>query len=160
MMDVMNYLQSAKKNIFRFEYLQYYADDEDSLKYWRDTGTINQDDMQAWWGFVESKSENGIKMSRVRRVLLPMNDYTKMELQIHQLSNKRGDDIVVIFDDEFKKLKIRKKDFWLIDDDIVLEMQYSENGKFLGFKENKSAEEFIDIKKNLLDHSCAIKNVM
>jgi len=159
-MDLMAYLNSAKNNIFRFEYFQCYADDNEALEYWLKTNDVNQNDMREWWNFIEAKNKEGVKMSRVRRVLFPMNDYTKMELRIHELSNQRGDNVMIVLDDEFKKLNIIKKDFWLIDDEAVLEMNYSEDGYFLGFRADDNISEYINIREKLTNNSHIINDVI
>lgn len=156
---LMSYLDSARESIFRFEYFQSYECDDKVLSDWQKTGVINEDDMLDWWNFIETRKKEGVIMSRVRRVVLPMNEYTKMELHIHKLSNQRGDNISIIKDDDFEKMKIENKDFWMIDDNVVLEMDYTGDGKFLGFRVNNNVQEFIDTRNELIKNSTLIDDL-
>lgn len=123
-MDLSEYLQSAQISLFRFEALQEYKIDKDG---------ISNEKMENWWSFIKDKKNSGVSMKRVRLVSYPLNEYTKKELVIHRKSNSFGDDIKIINEDIFKTLKLNKKDFWLIDDKLVLLMNYSNEGEYFGF---------------------------
>ena len=44
-----------------------------------------------------------------------------------------GDDIRIIKEITFNTLSISPEDFWIIDEEIVLKMNYSDIGQYLGF---------------------------
>ena len=123
-MDLYQYLQSARKSLFRFETLQEYNVGDDGLD---DQG------MKDWWDFITLKTSAGVKMERVRLTIEPFTEYTKKELLVHAKSKTFGDDIRTIDEATFKRLSIKQEDFWLIDDNIVLSMKYSDSGVYLGF---------------------------
>jgi hypothetical protein len=114
----MDYLESAKKSLFRWEALQEYRVDD-------------EDDMDDWWAFLQKKSASGVVLQRVRMIRFPLNDYTKKELQVHAMSNMHGDDIRVIEDLEVRDCL---QDFWLVDDAVVISMKYGNGGEYLGFE--------------------------
>lgn len=148
-MDLMDYLNSATKSLFRFEALQVYEVEGDTLD---DSG------MKEWWDFIESKTKSGVVMERVRLVIEPLTDYTMKELEIHKKSAEHGDDISIIKENIFTTLDIPIKDFWLIDDDTVLIMNYDEAGKYLGFSSDENIDEYIQIKQKLLRNSTSISS--
>ncbi len=139
-----DYLKSANKSLFRFESLQdYKIDGEDT----------SDEGMKDWWSFVASKTKAGVKMQRVRLVILPITNYTKMELEIHKKSKTFGDDIQIIEEDKFKSLQIKQEDFWLIDDLVCLKMNYSALGEYIGFTLENNVDTYIKVKNSLLENS-------
>ncbi len=132
----MDYLQSAQKSLFRWEALQEYQVDE------------KEDDLNEWWDFIGETTRRGVKMERVRRIVFPMNDYTKKEIEIHKQSVSHGDDIWYVdtkdVGDEYPAC------FWLIDDKLVLKMNYGSNGEYLGFDVAEGISSFIQFKERVL----------
>ena len=133
--NLMYYLSVSKKSLFRFEYEQYFANDD-----------MSDESMKEWWSFIKDKTLNNITMQRVRLVILPMNEYTKSELKTHKNSVKYGDDIRVLYKEEFDEIVNSIKlvkflenqnnkvlSFWLIDDNLLLKMKYNEAGVYIGF---------------------------
>ena len=156
-MTIFDYFNNAKVSMFRFEALQNYDVGVDDM---------SNEQMIPWWDFIKEKTDAGVKMQRVRLIKYPLTEYTKTELIIHKKSVMYGDDIRTIDDDDFQKLKsemlhaanldINLKDFWLIDDRVCLQMQYDENGKWLGFEVDNEVEKYIKIKEALLTNSKVI----
>ena len=140
-MELYKYLQSAQKSLFRFEAFQDYKVEGDG---------IDDDGMKEWWDFITLKTKSGVKMQRVRLIIEPLTEYTKNELVVHKKSKTFGDDIRLIREDVFKNLKLKQEDFWLIDDSVILKMNYGARGEYLGF----------DIIKNGVDDYIAAKNVL
>lgn len=137
----MDYLNNSKKSLFRFEALQQYDVGVDDL---------SDAEMMPWWEFIKNKtSKENVIMQRVRLVTYPMTEYTKKELEVHKKSVTYGDDIRIVEGDVFTDIK----DFWLVDDEICLEMNYDENGTWLGFEISNDIEKYIKIKDALLKNS-------
>jgi hypothetical protein len=158
-MDLMNYLNTATTSLFRFESLQDYdvEGEKEEVKIFKQTRQLDDSDMKEWWSFIDGKVATGVQMQRVRLVMMPMTDYTEMELEIHKKSALHGDDIRTITEEKFKTLNVVPKfDFWLIDDTIVLIMNYDLTGKYLGFSVQGGVHpysEYVGIKKALLENS-------
>ena len=144
----MQYLQSAKKSLFRFETLQEYKVEGDG---------IDDEGMKEWWDFITLKTKSGIKMERVRLVVEPLTEYTKNEIIIHRKSKTFGDDIRLIKEDVFKSLNINQEDFWLVDETIVLKMNYGIGGEYLGFNVIESdVGHYTAIKNHLIENSIVL----
>ncbi len=140
-MNLQAYLNNSKKSLFRFEALQYYDVGVDDM---------SDSEMIPWWNFIKNKtSKENVVMQRVRLIKYPLTKYTKKELEVHKKSIKYGDDIRIINSDEFNDVK----DFWLVDDDMCLEMLYDDGGKWLGFKISNEVQKYIKIKDILLAES-------
>ena len=110
-MDLYQYLQSSRTSLFRFETLQEYKVDGDS---------IGDDGMKEWWNFIASKIKDGVVMERVRLIIEPLTEYTKNELVVHKKSKTFGDNIKIIKEDTLSILNIKPEDFWLVDEKVVL----------------------------------------
>lgn len=143
-MNIESYFNNAKVSMFRFEALQVYDVGVDDM---------SDEEMIPWRAFVKEKVESGVLMQRVRLLTYPLTDYTIRELEIHKKSVVCGDDIRTVDSEIFNRLNIEAKDFWLIDDEVCLEMNYDESGKWLGFEMSNDIEKYIKIKEVLLRNS-------
>ncbi len=83
-----------------------------------------------------------------------------MELEVHKMTTKFGNEIRIITDDVYKKLKIQAKDFWTIDDNIVLEMEYDCNGKYLDFEKKDNWQNYLKIKNELHENSIPLEQFL
>ena len=108
---------------------------------------------KGWWEELGVLHRKGVITQRVRRVVHPMNDYTRFEMEIHKASNGHGDDIRTINDDVFQSLHLISQDFWLIDDLIALPMSYREGGLYEGFSVDPDIEKYLSAKALLLEYS-------
>jgi hypothetical protein len=144
-MDLYQYLKSANTSLFRFEALQDYKVEGDGM---------DDKEMKEWWNFIESKVKSGVVMQRVRLIIEPLTEYTKNELVVHKKSKTFGDDIRIIKNGIFVTLNIKEEDFWIIDGKIVLRMNYSVDGAYLGFDViDNNPKHYVDIAKLLLKYS-------
>ncbi len=158
-MNLIDYLNTAQKSLFRFEYLQdFSAADEKSFTRWRKTKQIDTAALQPWWDFLERKHADGVVTSRVRRVAIPLSEYTRFELEGHRETAKHGDDIRIIKNDQFKTLAIPLVDFWLIDDAAVIRMVYGERGTLLGIEKEDAKNEHLEAKRKLIANSISISS--
>ena len=162
-MDLDKWLDSAKKSIFRFEFLQEYKikDEEDFDKRMDEqflkTGEVDMSLMKEWHDFIRSKTSSGVEMRWVRLVVIPINFYTKLSLHIYRKRLEFGIDIMVITQENFDKLNIKVNDFYLIDDENVLLMNYDDKKDFLGVTlDNKSLKKYLGYKKLLLENSVPV----
>jgi hypothetical protein len=89
-------------------------------------------------------------MKRVRLVEYPLSDYMKMSLAVHKESSKHGMELFTIRGDEYRKLNIDIQDFWLVDDETVILMNYEKDGTYLGFDVKEDTNQVYSKIKNLL----------
>ncbi len=144
-MELFEYLKSANKSLFRFESLQEYEVEGEDM---------SDEGMKEWWNFIIQKTQEGILMQRVRLVVEPLTEYTKNELEVHKKSKGIGDDIRIMKGDSFNTLNIKQEDFWLVDNKIVLRMNYSISGEYKGFDViEENIEEYTETKDRLIKNS-------
>lgn len=156
-MDLIDYLDSAKNRLFRFEALQTYdvSEERESYMEFIKTGKLDFSVVHEWWDFIEKKVTQGVAMDRVRLIKYPLTTYTQYELGMHRESIKHGDTIKVIEEASFSALHIPEQDFWLVDD-LVLGMKYDAAGKYLGFDLVDPIEGYIKNKDLLILHSTGL----
>lgn len=157
-------INKAKKTIFRFESLQDYSaeDPKEELEYFiQNKSLMTQAKDTEWWKGVKEKNEKGIKDSRVRLVIEPMNDYTRFELAFLKTAAAfSGSDIRIIKENSL--LVNDFGDYYIIDDLHVFVMEYGPQGKYLGFREvqTKDVGKFIDHKNMIMRGSIEISHYL
>jgi hypothetical protein len=158
-MNLSDYLARAKTSLFRFEFLQEFnvPQESDALKMWQDSKKVDKEYFQRWWNFVKEKTGKGVVMQRVRLVKLPLTDYTRWELAVHDMTAKFGDDIRVIKEADYKKLGLDLKDFWVVDDTVVLDMEYNKAGEYIDSAVMPQIDKYLQAKKLLLAKSVPLK---
>lgn len=159
-------LKNAKKSIFRFESLQDYSaeDGEDTIEHFIKTGEIGWDPTKNdFWKMIKSKNKAGIETARVRLITFPLTNYTKWEVASLKIASEFSDENLRFIEQEvYEKIIPKTGDFYLIDDEIIVEMKYGAKGKFLKDKisnvENLKTD-YVDIKYLLLSHSLPINEL-
>ena len=142
-----SHFKSAKSSIFRFEGLQEYKVDQD-------------DDIEAldsWLNLVKEMVDKGIVWQRVRYVEFPLTEYTKNELAFFKQTVLQGAEVRVCT--EIIPEELRCNDFWLIDNEYILDMNYSKEGEFKGFKRSIIANQLL-LKEWLLRNSLELSKVL
>ena len=157
-MNLLDHLSLAKESIFRFEYLQDFSipGEQAALDHFEKTGEIDITDVQEWWDFLATLHARGVATERVRLVREPQNVYTRHELLVHKESVAHGDDIRVLAEGRLTPEVDTLGDFWLIDNALVLKMNYTTTGEYLGFEEVVDTAPYISAKEYLLARSTAL----
>lgn len=161
-MDLMKELESAEKEIFRFEALQEYfsggTDEEESEinRQWRETGEIDMDLMKEWHDFIQKKTAAGVKFLWIRLVKFPLNEYTKSSLYIYQRRARYGIDMRIITQEVFDTLDIELKDFYVVDDKAAL-MNYGKSNEFLNCEASQDSEKYKKYHDLLIKNSIPVR---
>jgi len=155
-MDLYDYLKSAKKSLFRLEYLQEYNVPEEAefFEQYKKTGGIDTKDlMQEWWDFLKQKNDKGVIMQRVRLVKKPITKYLEWELKVYKETARYGEEIKLL--PEYKSTPELDElgDFWLVDDSVGLKMNYDESGQYESFELVSDIKLYLNAKKYLLENS-------
>jgi hypothetical protein len=166
-MDPLEFLDDAKKSIFRFERLQDYTaeDGVEIVERYIKTGDIGGRPVDMGWCLrIKALNEKKILTQRVRLVEFPLNDYTKWELAWHRAASEfSGDDIRVISDKKFEEIiQEGVPDYWMIDDALVFTLNYGPHGKYLGADKvpEGGVVRYVDYKQRLLEHSTKIRELL
>ena len=156
MESIWETIQRCKKSLFRFEGLQDYSaeDGEEALEFFIRNGILKEvpDWNNEWWKEMKARNDQGVVTQRVRLVIEPVTDYTKMELEyLKKAKEYSGDDIRVIYEDNFVKIAPNGlHDFYLVDDERLFLMQYGPKGKYISSYESDEIQEYLNLKELLL----------
>jgi hypothetical protein len=152
------YLASFRASAFRLECRQHYdnpAEREWFARYLQ-TGEVPAftPDNDAWCKLVAEARAAGKAVQRVHLVQEPPSDYVRFELACQRASLDAGGDIRVI---AFRDAEARplgdhghRGDFWLFDDQTVVELDYDQEGRFLGARQ---AQESVEYYRRLRDEA-------
>ncbi len=162
--EIMDYtLDNATQSLFRFEGLQDYTamDGEGEINHFIQTGKLlTTPETVEWCQKMKAMNERGIITTRVRMIVVPLNNYTKWELAWHKAAAEfSGDDIRVIEEDKFKVLFPKGlPDFWMIDHKEVVTLAYGPQGKFLKSEQVSLSQvgEYVNYRDLLLQNSIQI----
>lgn len=131
-------MNDAKNQIFRLEKLQDYSgeDGDQVVKDFLKTGDIAFDEEDPWWNNIKTLNDKGITTQRVRLLLEPLTNYTKMELcYLEKACAYSKDKLITIRENEYQKIDKEDayRDFWLIDDTYLFIGNYTEKGKLINW---------------------------
>lgn len=130
---MLEYFFRFSKSAFRYEALQEYDVhfEKEAYQQFHNTGQLPAHFNQEWHSIIATALKRGAKMQRVRLLSFPLSPYLQYELRAYQESLLHWEEIRYITKNELSWCK----DFWIFDDEVVLEMNYSSNWTFLWFKE-------------------------
>ena len=157
------YIQEAKRSVFRFEGLQDYSamDGEDFVRKYLESNQLSfQPAESEWWKSIKALNQKGIKTSRVRMVTDPLTDYTKAELaHLKASADYSAEDIRTIGEESVKEIAPGLSDFYLIDEGSLFIMRYGSKGKYLGsdLVQGLETKRYSDIAKELIKSSKPIE---
>lgn len=151
-------IDNAKYLIFRYEALQDYSAEDgiDMANEFVKTGDIGFEiEGNEFYEFLNAKQKSGCELYRIRNVELPMNNYTKWEIEIYRkmyLNNHKKVGLILHKDiPDFLEIQ----DFYIIDDQILL-LDYGDNGKLLDCR--LVDDNYMNIMKTLIDKSIDLKD--
>ena len=85
-----------------------------------------------WLAKIRRTTAAGYRWSRVHVVDWPLADYTRYELWGYQANVAAGEEVRIADRRAAPVLDQMRRDFWLIDDEIAVWMDYDLEGRFLG----------------------------
>lgn len=158
---------SFEKSAFRLELLQTYLVDEETEEFSAFLAgkllKTASPDMQVWCEDIQKAVSASKIYQRVRRIVLPLSDYTRFELITgYKYSVVAGEDIRILesgFESLSKITSIALTDFWLFDDRVCILLDYDKDGRYVGARKvpSESLHHYIAIKKYALNCSLRIQ---
>jgi hypothetical protein len=143
--NVKDHLAGFRTSAFRLEARQYYdsPQERDWFERWRQTGQVPAftPDNDPWCKLVAEARAAGKTMQRVRLVEEPPSDYVRFELQCQHHSVNAGEDIRVTVIKPMRDFAVNDDplsdmfDFWLFDEETVVELEYDREGRFVAAHE-------------------------
>lgn len=86
---------------------------------------------QAWMAAVRKAVADGKQLGRVHVLRRPLTPYLAYELATYPENVEVGEDVRIADLDQHPELAQLDQDFWLLDDRLVLVMDYDPEGRFL-----------------------------
>ena len=156
---MQNYFNSFKKNAFRVEILQRYdvSEEQDAYNYFLWNWKLPEWFWEDWCDIIRQARKRWATMQRVHLIQFPISQYLLFELEEYKNNIKAWEEIFYIpFEDCLIKIE---SDFWIFDDMTVLKMNYDKDGAFLNFEEIKDVNQYLGIKKYLLENKKNIEEL-
>jgi hypothetical protein len=126
---VLGYEHSA----FRLECQERYSDPEEDEPFRRFlAGDPDYSWNDEWEAMMRRRTADGQRMTRVRIVSEPHDDYTRFLLDLARVNLAAGEDIRYLPRDEAKGLDLPGYDFWLVDSTRVGIIQFGKDDALLG----------------------------
>lgn len=138
--QLMETLDAAERDLFRWEALPAYevaADGTDYRRYLDGAAEPTWERKQPWLDTLSAEAKRGRTRRRVRVIHDPITDYERYACEWgYALNVEAGEQIRVIDLTEAVQLPVEldriERDFWLVDDRMVVSMHYADDGQFLG----------------------------
>jgi hypothetical protein len=161
------YLAKFRVSAFRLECRQHYDNPTERKWFARylQTGEVPvfSPDNDTWCKLVSEAQVAGKTVQRVHLVQEPPSDYVRFELACQWASLDAGEDIrVIAFRDDAEAHPLgdhgHRGDFWLFDDETVVELDYDQEGRFLGARQvQESVEYYRGLRDEAMKRSISLK---
>ncbi|WP_431945529.1 DUF6879 family protein [Micromonospora marina] len=163
--ELQRLLLKVERSVFRLETLSAYtAPGEADLVRAFDEGRPlppRSPDSDPWLRMVADSVQAGSHWSRVHVLDRPLSDYLRFELLGYHGNLMAGED-VRIADRAVAPAELNglRRDFWLLDDTLAIEIEYDVDGRRLAMKPTTDVAVFIDQRDVALKHSVALQEYL
>jgi hypothetical protein len=112
-------------------------------------------DVDPWLALLASATASGRTVDRVRLVTRPLTQYTRYEFACYTYNIAAGETVGIIErrwlapDDQ----RWAREDFWIFDDEIVVVLDYDEQGRFLGVMQAEQIDSYLEAKERAISLS-------
>jgi hypothetical protein len=131
--DFIDFVQGYKHTAFRLERQERYNEPEEDEPFRRFlAGEPVRGWNDEWESDMRRRTADGQRMTRVRIVTEPHDDYTRFLLELARINVAVGEDIRYLARHQAKGLDLPEDDFWLIDSTRVGIMRFSDDASLIG----------------------------
>jgi hypothetical protein len=157
---------SFRRSAFRLELLDRYvaANEAEPLRRFRSGEQQDPSWREPWKQYVRAALRDGKQLARVHVVTEPLSDYLEFQLTCgYPASVAAGEDVRILRREDWPRLLLPDRDFWLFDDREAAVMIYDKGGNFLG-AETTSDPEMIEryrkVRDRLMQHSVPLADYL
>lgn len=150
---------NCQRSAWRFEAQPTYAmpGEQDDLELWRAGEPMPEGFNSAWHERVSGYVERGVSMGRVRVVRRPITEYLRHQFEWAIPGNIKAGEDIRILDLTDLELDLPSQDFWLFDDQIVVDLNFNPDGTMINREqlENPDLSKYLKWRDTALAHSVA-----
>ncbi|MBF9071290.1 DUF6879 family protein [Streptacidiphilus fuscans] len=124
------FFDSFEREAFRLETLNAYAmpDEDEEFKAFLETGELHIPGDDPWLTRVRAFQASGRWIGRVHVLVRPLTDYLRYEFAAYAHNVAAGEDVRILDLTDQPNPGLPDQDFWLFDDQRVVEMRYRPDG--------------------------------
>ncbi len=142
--DLDRIVTASSEEAFRLETLPQYLTEAEAAEFaaWRAGRplTLQTPENSPWLARIARTTRTGYRWRRVHIVDLPLADYTRYELWGYQANEAAGEEIRIADRTTQPALAALHRDFWLIDRQTAVWMDYDPDGRLQGVRLADEAE--------------------
>ena len=163
--EFSNLFRTFRRSAFRLEALPKYTVDQeaDRLSQYLAGQPLPTDPNNAWCELVRTGIEAGKKFTRVHVLPEPLTPYLRFEIDWGYLYNATaGEDIRLLLPTAPAELmRDAHSDYWIFDDEIVVAMDYDDQQRFVGPRnESAGLAAYTTLRDRLLDHAVPLQSYL
>jgi hypothetical protein len=102
---------------------------------------------QAWMAAVREAVAGGKRLGRVHVLRRPLTPYLAYELATYPENVEAGEDVRIADADEHPELARLSRDFWLLDDQLALLLDYDPQGRFQALTPTRDPQVLADCRR-------------
>jgi hypothetical protein len=102
---------------------------------------------QAWMAAVQTAVAGGKRLGRVHVLRQPLTPYLAYELATYPENVAAGEDVRIADADEHPELARLDRDFWLLDDQLALLLDYDPQGRFQALAPTSDPADLADCRR-------------
>jgi len=166
-MQIEALFNNFKKEVFRLELLSSYAEksEQEQFQKFKEGKAIKPDkETKEFLRIIKKFSKEGKKIIRAHVIPKRLTDYLRFEIKTGYIpQSKAGAQVYLVNCEDYKKLLekgFKPNDFWLFDDNKVVELVYGKKGRFI--KERvigkKHVKKYVALKEAILDNATPLAN--
>lgn len=148
---MLTHFQNFQQHAFRLCSLQNYnvEQEQEEFSAFLKTGKVSES--EDWSTIIREATKRKAKMSRAQIIEEPLSDYMRYALAKYDFNQAAGEEIFLIKKSIYDQLNLKLTDFWLFDNQTVLNMEYDQNGKYLGFQTiTENLQPYIEARQKIL----------
>ncbi|MCM4078288.1 DUF6879 family protein [Paractinoplanes hotanensis] len=156
--ELQRMLSKVKRTVFRLETLNSYSapGEAEMLRTFNDGHPLppRSPDTDPWLRMVADSVQAGRRWSRVHVLDRPLSDYLRFELLGYQGNVLAGEDVrIADRADGPEALGVLRNDFWLLDDEVAVVMEYDGDGRRLSMESISDVGGFVNQRDIAIENS-------
>ena len=156
--ELQRMLRKVERSVSRLETLSSYSapGEAEMLRAFNEGHPMppRNPDTDPWLRMVADSVQAGRRWSRVHVLERPLSDYLRFEILGYQGNVVAGEDVrIADRADVPETLSVLTSDFWLLDDEVAVVMEYDGDGRRLSMEPTRDVGDFVEQRDTAIEHS-------